>query len=63
MLSGFVGTKLGMTQIFGANGELIPVTVVEATPCTVVQVRTKQLDGYEAVQDRKSTRLNSSHRT
>jgi len=50
MVTGFVGTKLGMTQIFGANGELIPVTVVQATPCTVVQVRTRDRDGYDAVQ-------------
>jgi large subunit ribosomal protein L3 len=50
MVTGFVGTKLGMTQIFGKNGELIPVTVVQATPCTVVQVRTRDRDGYEAVQ-------------
>jgi large subunit ribosomal protein L3 len=50
MVTGFVGTKLGMTQIFGDNGELIPVTVVQTTPCTVVQVRTRDRDGYEAVQ-------------
>ena len=47
---GFVGTKLGMTQIFGKNGELIPVTVVETTPCTVVQVRTRDREGYDAIQ-------------
>jgi large subunit ribosomal protein L3 len=39
-----------MTQVFGKNGELIPVTVVEAAPCTVVQVRTRDNDGYDAVQ-------------
>jgi large subunit ribosomal protein L3 len=39
-----------MTQVFGKNGELIPVTVVEATPCTVVQVRTRDVDGYQAIQ-------------
>jgi large subunit ribosomal protein L3 len=39
-----------MTQIFGANGELIPVTVVEASPCTVVEVRSRDRDGYDAVQ-------------
>jgi large subunit ribosomal protein L3 len=47
---GFIGTKVGMTQVFGPNGELIPVTVVEAKPCTVVQVRTSDVDGYQAVQ-------------
>jgi large subunit ribosomal protein L3 len=39
-----------MTQVFGNNGELIPVTVVEAKPCTVVQVRTRDVDGYQAIQ-------------
>ena len=42
--------KLGMTQIFGDNGELIPVTVLEAGPCVVTQVKTVENDGYEAVQ-------------
>lgn len=45
-----IGKKLGMTQIFGENGEAIPVTVVEAGPCTVVQVKTVERDGYQAVQ-------------
>lgn len=49
-MSGFVATKLGMTQIFGKNGELIPVTVVQASPCTVVQVRMRDREGYDAVQ-------------
>jgi large subunit ribosomal protein L3 len=47
---GFVGTKLGMTQVFGENGELIPVTVVAAAPLRVVCVRTRDRDGYDAVQ-------------
>ncbi len=47
---GLIGTKVGMTQIFGEGGELIPVTVVEAGPCTVTQLRTAEADGYEAVQ-------------
>ena len=42
--------KLGMTQIFGENGELIPVTVLEAGPCVVTQVKTVESDGYSAVQ-------------
>jgi len=50
VVTGFVGKKLGMMQIFGKDGETIPVTVVEAAPCTIVQVRTRDRDGYEAVQ-------------
>ena len=50
MKKAILGKKLGMTQIFDANGLVIPVTVVEAGPCTVVQVKTKDADGYEAVQ-------------
>jgi large subunit ribosomal protein L3 len=46
---GILGRKLGMTQIFDENGRLMPVTVVEAGPCCVVQVKTKDKDGYEAV--------------
>lgn len=45
-----IGKKLGMSQIFAADGKVIPVTVVEAGPCPVVQVKTKERDGYEAVQ-------------
>jgi len=50
MVNGLLGEKIGMTQIYGAQGKLIPVTVVEAGPCRVVQKKTMQLDGYEAVQ-------------
>lgn len=50
MKKAILGTKVGMTQIFGENGELIPVTVVLAGPCTVVQKKTTETDGYEAVQ-------------
>jgi large subunit ribosomal protein L3 len=50
MLSGLLGRKVGMTQIFGTRGEAIPVTVIEAGPCTVTQVKTVPADGYEAVQ-------------
>ena len=50
MKKAILGTKVGMTQIFGENGELIPVTVVLAGPCTVVQKKTTEADGYEAVQ-------------
>ncbi len=50
MKKAILGRKVGMTQIFDENGKVIPVTVVEAGPCTVVQVKTKDSDGYEAVQ-------------
>jgi len=50
MIGGLLGRKLGMTQVFGENGVLVPVTVVEAGPCRVVQVKTPEADGYRAVQ-------------
>jgi large subunit ribosomal protein L3 len=50
MLSGMLGRKVGMTQIFGESGAVIPVTIIEAGPCTVTQVKTAANDGYEAVQ-------------
>ena len=50
MLQGFLGKKIGMTQIFREDGIVVPVTVVEAGPCVVTQVKTKETDGYEAVQ-------------
>lgn len=50
MSVGILGTKLGMTQVFDEEGKAIPVTVVQAGPCTVTQVKTKQTDGYTAVQ-------------
>jgi large subunit ribosomal protein L3 len=49
MKKGIIGRKLGMTQIFGENGVVVPVTVIEAGPCTVVQVKTVETDGYDAV--------------
>lgn len=49
-MPGILGKKLGMTSIFDENGKLIPCTVIEAGPCTVLQKRTKDTDGYEAVQ-------------
>lgn len=45
-----IGTKLGMTQILGENGVVIPVTIIQAGPCTVTQVKTTESDGYNAVQ-------------
>ena len=50
MTKGILGKKVGMTQIFTANGELIPVTVIEATPNVVLQKKTVETDGYEAIQ-------------
>lgn len=47
---GILGTKLGMTQIFDETGVAIPVTVIQAGPCTVTQIKTEQTDGYSAVQ-------------
>ncbi|MDA3942948.1 MAG: 50S ribosomal protein L3 [Bacteroidetes bacterium] len=49
-MSGILGKKVGMTSIFDANGKNIPVTVLEAGPCIVTQIRTKEVDGYDAVQ-------------
>ena len=49
MNKAIIGKKLGMTQIFSADGKVIPVTVVEAGPCPVVQIKTIEKDGYEAV--------------
>lgn len=50
MPKGILGRKLGMTQVFTEDGRLVPVTVIEATPNTVIQVKTKETDGYDAVQ-------------
>ncbi len=50
MIDGLIGKKLGMTQVFAPSGEIIPVTVVEAGPCIVTQVKTTEKDGYSAVQ-------------
>jgi large subunit ribosomal protein L3 len=49
-MSGLIGRKIGMTSIFDENGKNIPCTVIEAGPCVVTQVRTLEVDGYEAVQ-------------
>ena len=50
MKKAILGKKIGMTQVFDEKGRAIPVTVVEAGPCTVVQIKTRDSDGYEAVQ-------------
>ena len=62
MKKGLIGKKIGMTQIFDEKGNVIPVTVIEAGPCAVVQKKTTENDGYEAVQvgygDAKANRVN-----
>jgi len=50
MVKAIIGKKAGMTQIFDENGKVVPVTVIEAGPCVVVQKKTEENDGYEAVQ-------------
>ena len=50
MIKGIIGKKLGMTQLFDESGRVVPVTVIEAGPCTVVQKKTVESDGYQAVQ-------------
>src|SRR5699024_224669 len=50
MKKGIIGRKIGMTQIFDEKGNVIPVTVIEAGPCVVAQVKTVETDGYNAVQ-------------
>jgi large subunit ribosomal protein L3 len=50
MIHGLLGRKVGMMQIFGPTGEVVPVTVVAAGPCVVTQIRTAERDGYAAVQ-------------
>lgn len=68
MALGLIGKKLGMTQVYTDDGELVPVTVIQAGPCTVVQTKTAALDGYVAVQlgfgekkPRRSTKAYREH--
>ena len=49
-MSGILGKKIGMTSVYDANGKNVPVTVIEAGPCVVTQVRSKEKDGYDAIQ-------------
>ncbi len=62
MRKGILGKKLGMTQIFTDDGEMVPVTVIEAGPCTVVRKRTLEKDGYLAIQlgfiEKKTSKVN-----
>src|SRR5881409_1244880 len=50
MVTGIIGRKIGMTQVFDPDGTVHPATVIKAGPCVVVQEKTKQTDGYEALQ-------------
>src|SRR5256885_5409961 len=50
MVTGIIGKKVGMTQVFDPDGTVHPATVIKAGPCVVVQAKTAQADGYEAVQ-------------
>ena len=50
VINGVLGTKLGMTQVWDEDGKIVPVTVVQAGPCVVTQVRSQDVDGYDAVQ-------------
>ncbi|MGB5648162.1 50S ribosomal protein L3 [Muriicola sp.] len=63
-MSGLIGKKVGMTSIFDENGKNIPCTVIEAGPCIITQVRTKEVDGYNALQlgfdDKAEKRANKS---
>ena len=62
MKKAIIGKKLGMTQLLDANGNVVPVTVIEAGPCVVAQKKTTENDGYEAVQigfgDLKASKVN-----
>jgi large subunit ribosomal protein L3 len=50
MVNGIIGRKVGMTQVFAGDGTVVPATVIKAGPCVVVQAKTAQTDGYEAIQ-------------
>lgn len=67
-MAGVIGRKLGMTQLFDEEGAAVPVTVIQAGPCPVVQVKTTETDGYEAIQlgygerkEKHSSRAERSH--
>ncbi len=68
MINGTIGRKIGMTQLFAADGSVVPVTVIEAGPCTVVQRKTMATDSYSAVQlgfgkrkERRATKAELGH--
>ena len=63
---GLIGEKIGMTQLFGEKGEVIPVTIIKVGPCSVVQKKTEEKDGYKAIQlgfeNRKESEVNKPRR-
>lgn len=63
-MSGLIGRKIGMTSIYDASGKNLPCTVIEAGPCVITQIKTKETDGYEAVQlgfgERKEKQTNKA---
>ena len=66
MVTGIIGRKVGMTQVFEDSGKAVPVTVIEAGPCPIVQLKTQEKDGYQAVQlgfgEQKENRINKPKR-
>ena len=66
MINGIIGRKVGMTQIFEDSGKAVPVTVIQAGPCPIVQLKTQEKDGYQAIQlgfgEQKENRTNSPKR-
>ena len=63
-MRGLLGRKIGMTRIFDESGNMVPVTVLEAGPCVVTQMKTSNVDGYDAIQvgylDKKSKHLSKA---
>jgi large subunit ribosomal protein L3 len=63
-MEGILGKKIGMTQIFKDSGQIVPVTIVAAGPCSILQIKTKQKDGYNAIQlgfeDARTSKINKS---
>ena len=63
-MAGLIGKKIGMTSMFSEEGKNIPCTIIEAGPCTVTQIKTKETDGYDAVQisfdEQKESRLSKA---
>ncbi|MBR5435379.1 MAG: 50S ribosomal protein L3, partial [Muribaculaceae bacterium] len=67
-MPGLIGKKIGMTSVFSADGKNIPCTVIEVGPCVVTQIKTNEVDGYEAIQlgfedkkDKHTTRPEAGH--
>lgn len=68
MIAGLLGKKLGMTQVFSEEGDLVPVTILQAGPCELLQIKTREADGYSALQigfeekkKKKATRAEIGH--